>query len=302
MWLAIGLCCVALAVIAVVPLLIIAAWICVDPGARQRLSRAFSAQGNGVFDRVARAVDPLTTWGYRHRVALALQRAGIERWTSGHLFAVQLACMAILVAPAVAIVFAQSTGSDALGAEGDGLRILLPGGVVLAFSLSGWWMPGAWLGCRRRARVFEISRGMPSFLDLLCLGLDCGMNLQGSVQLALEHMPPGALRAEWNRMLLDMRSGMGRAEALRQLSNRVDVPAIRQLVTTLAQGERVGLSLTRILGDFARHERASRMMAAEKQAMRAPVKMLVPLSLCIFPCTFLILGFPVFVIVADLAP
>ena len=44
------------------------------------------------------------------------------------------------------------------------------------------------------------------------------------------------------------------------------------------------------------------MMAAEKQAMRAPVKMLVPLSLCIFPCTFLILGFPVFIVVSDLAP
>ena len=103
-------------------------------------------------------------------------------------------------------------------------------------------------------------------------------------------------------MLLDMRSGMGRAEALRQLSARVNIPAVRQLVSTLAQGERVGLSLTRVLGDFARHERARRMMTAEKQAMRAPVKMLIPLSLCIFPCTFLILGFPVLVIVADLPP
>ena len=143
---------------------------------------------------------------------------------------------------------------------------------------------------------------MPSFVDLLCLGLDCGMNLQGSVQLALGHLPVGALRSEWNRMLLDMRSGMGRAEALRQLSARVNIPAVRQLVSTLAQGERVGLSLTRVLGDFARHERARRMMTAEKQAMRAPVKMLIPLSLCIFPCTFLILGFPVLVIVADLPP
>ena len=298
MWISIALGCGTLAVVAAVPLLLVVCGIFLDPNARSRHRRALCAYGRALFDRAAKSVDPLTTWGYRHRVALALKRSGVEGWTSGHLFALQLAFSGGAVALVMPWIGVTNAGDG--GAGGIEFMRLVSG--VAAFAVIGWLIPGAWLRHRRQARLLEISRGMPSFLDLLCLGLDCGMNLQGSVQLALEHLPAGALRSEWNRMLLDMRSGVGRSEALRQLSVRVDVPAIRQLVTTLAQGERVGLGLTRILGDFARHERARRMMAAEKQAMRAPVKMLVPLSLCIFPCTFLILGFPVLVIVTDLSP
>ena len=298
MWISIAVGCGALAVVAAVPLLFVACSECLDPSARSRHRRALCTRCRAIFDRAAKAVDPFTTWGYRHRSAVALKRSGVDGWTSGHLFATQLA----FSGGAVALVVPWMSFTNARDGAAIGIEFMLNAIGIVAFAAIGWLIPGTWLRQRRRARLLEISRGMPSFLDLLCLGLDCGMNLQGSVQLALEHLPAGALRSEWNRMLLDMRSGAGRAEALRQLSNRVDVPAIRQLVATLAQGERVGLSLTRILGDFARYERARRMMAAEKQAMRAPVKMLVPLSLCIFPCTFLILGFPVLVIVTDLSP
>ena len=289
MWLLIGLGCAALTVATAVPLLVVAVRAALDPQSRSRHAATFLMHRGLLFDRVARIVDPLTTWSYRHRIARGLQRAGIEGWTSAHLFALQLAGAIVLPIASLMTLFGHADAT-----------VLFTGIAVSA--LIGWLMPGFWMRCRRRTRIAEIARGMPSFLDLLCLGLDCGMNLQSSVQLALDHLPAGALRVEWNRMLLDMRSGMTRAEALRQLSDRVDVPAIRQLVASLAQSERVGLSVTRILADFARHERARRMMAAEKQAMRAPVKMLVPLSLCIFPCTFLILGFPVFVVVADLSP
>ncbi len=289
MWLLIGLGCVALTVVAALPLLVVAVRAALDPESRSRHAATFLVQRGLLFDRVARLVDPLTTWSYRHRVARALQRAGIDGWTSAHLFALQLTGAIVLP---IASLMTQFNNADA--------TVVVTS--IAVSTLIGWSLPGFWIRYRRRARIAEIARGMPSFLDLLCLGLDCGMNLQSSVQLALDHLPAGALRLEWNRMLLDMRSGMTRAEALRQLSDRVDVPTIRQLVASLAQSERVGLSVTRILADFARHERARRMMTAEKQAMRAPVKMLVPLSLCIFPCTFLILGFPVFVVVADLSP
>ncbi len=289
MWLSIGLGCVALMVVTAVPLMVVAARTALNPQERARHAKTISVRCGLLFDCLARLVDPLTTWSYRHRVAGALQRAGVVGWTSAHLFALQLVCAIGLAVVNLMTVFNFAEAPVVATS-------------TAATSVLGWLIPAFWMRCRRRARIAEITRGMPSFLDLLCLGLDCGMNLQSSVQLALDHLPAGALRAEWSRMLMDMRSGMTRAEALRQLSNRVDVPTIRQLVASLAQSERVGLSLTRILGDFARHERARRMMAAEKQAMRAPVKMLVPLSLCIFPCTFLILGFPVFIVVSDLAP
>lgn len=250
--------------------------------------------------RLAMRAEPLTTWNYRHRMSVRLQRAGLRHWRPAHVFSLQT-CLAIGVSVLSAPILL--TSNRVGGAASDvSLQLVVTAGQCLGVGVIGWIAPQFWLRWLRDQRRNAISAGMPSYLDLLCLGLDCGMNLQGSIQLAIDHLPHGALRTEWNRMLLDIRSGMARPEALRQLADRADVTVIRHLVSTLAQGERAGLGLARILTDFACNERARRMLLAEKQAMRAPVKMLVPLALCIFPCTFLILGFPVLAILADLNP
>jgi tight adherence protein C len=125
------------------------------------------------------------------------------------------------------------------------------------------------------------------------LGLDAGLNLQASIQLALEHVGEGALHQEWSTMLADMRAGQSRALALRQLSQRLNLPSIRQLISSLIHGESMGFSLGRIIQVYADQQRAQCLMQAEKQALQAPVKMLFPMAFCIFPCTFIILGFPV---------
>jgi tight adherence protein C len=70
---------------------------------------------------------------------------------------------------------------------------------------------------------------------------------------------------------------------------------MRQLISSLIQGETMGFSLGRIIQVYADQHRAQRLMQAEKQALQAPVKMLFPMALCIFPCTFIVLGFPVVV-------
>lgn len=290
--------CGALAVGVAVPIAMTACRCLVDSRRRSCGFQALAAQAGRLIDRLAGILEPLTTWGYRRRSLSRMRRAGVSGWTAGHLAATQVLSALTMILIMVAVCWITAPGAQDSAVFYNDWR----GGVLAGCVIAGWVMPAVWLRQRRLARIQEIGRGMPTFLDLLCLGLDCGMNLQASVQLALEHLPEGALRAEWHQMLLDMRSGAGRAEALRHLSDRVDVPSIRQLVSTLAQGERAGLGMTRILGDFARHERARRMLLAEKQAMQAPVRMLIPLALCIFPCTFLILGFPVLVIFTDLSP
>ena len=70
---------------------------------------------------------------------------------------------------------------------------------------------------------------------------------------------------------------------------------MRQLLAALIQGEALGLGMAHIIEVYGAQQRAQRLMAAEKRALQAPVKMLFPLALFIFPCTFLILGFPVVV-------
>jgi tight adherence protein C len=227
---------------------------------------------------------PVVTWGQRRRISNHIERAGLSDWTFPQVYFLQ--CSAALLCVVVAIwcllsslISFQLTAFFAL----------------IACGCCGWWMPLWWLMRRHQHRLHSMSRQFPFFLDMVGLGLDAGLNLQASVQLALEHVGEGALHQEWSKMLAEMRAGQSRSQALRQLSQRLHLPSMRQLISSLIQGESMGFSLGRIIQVYSDQQRAQRLMQAEKQALQAPVKMLFPMALCIFPCTFIVLGFPVVV-------
>lgn len=227
---------------------------------------------------------PAVTWGQRRRISIHLERAGLSDWTFSQVYFLQCASALLCLTVALwclltALIAFRATAFFALIASG----------------CCGWWMPLWWLMRRYQHRLRSMSRQFPFFLDMVGLGLDAGLNLQASVQLALEHVGEGALHQEWSKMLADMRAGQSRSQALRQLSQRLHLPSMRQLISSLIQGESMGFSLGRIIQVYADQQRAQRLMQAEKQALQAPVKMLFPMALCIFPCTFIVLGFPVVV-------
>ena len=97
------------------------------------------------------------------------------------------------------------------------------------------------------------------------------------------------LRREFSRVLRDIRAGRSRAEALRDLADRTGTLAIQNLVSSLIQAERTGSSLGPLLRSQSEQLRTERFQRAEKLAMEAPVKLLGPLVMFIFPCTFLVL-------------
>jgi tight adherence protein C len=101
------------------------------------------------------------------------------------------------------------------------------------------------------------------------------------------------LKDEFARLLRDVRAGKPRAEALRELAARMDMPAVSSFVATLIQAEATGMSLGPILRAQADQRRTERFARAEKLAMEAPVKLLFPLIFFIFPCVFAILMFPI---------
>ena len=153
--------------------------------------------------------------------------------------------------------------------------------------------PGA-AGYRHRAkRLRRISRALPFYLDIVTLSVESGTNLTGALSHAVAKGPAGPLQAELERVLSDVRAGRTRAEALRALADRIDLPAIASWVAALVSAERQGSSLGPILRAQAEQRRQERFQLAEKLAMRAPVKMLFPLLVFIFPCTFVLLLFPV---------
>jgi tight adherence protein C len=163
---------------------------------------------------------------------------------------------------------------------------------LLAFA-AGYVFPGIWLRDKIQLRSRETLKTLPFFLDIVTLCVEAGLNLNGALAQAADKGPKGPLRDEIQRILRDMRAGKSRADALRTFADRMNEPSISNLVSALIQSESSGMNLGPVLRAQAEQRRSERFARAEKLAMEAPVKLLLPLIAFIFPCTFVVLGFPI---------
>jgi tight adherence protein C len=128
---------------------------------------------------------------------------------------------------------------------------------------------------------------------MLTLALEAGGSLSVALKVATERSPDSVLRRAFQRVQGDLRAGRSRVEALKALGDRLDMPAVTPLIAALIQADSSGGSLAAVLRAQSEQRLNERFSRAEKRAMEAPVRMLGPLVLCIFPCTFLILAFPI---------
>ena len=247
--------------------------------------------------RLGRWLLPFITWNQRHTLTHLLLRSALTDLDYAQIFAAR-----VLLSLLGLVIYLSAVGLGSI--QGRALRAELFVDIVLSMGLAAffWWLPILWLKQRYRQRLIAIERSLPFFLDIVGLGLGSGQNLQASLQLACDHLSDGALKAEWLQTLGDIRTGLGRSEALRQMSLRIELVTLRQLLSALIQGEALGQGMGQIVEVYGTQQRAQRLMNAEKLALQAPVKMLFPLALFIFPCTFLVLGFPVVVQLFGLQP
>ncbi len=165
--------------------------------------------------------------------------------------------------------------------------------VICSITILGALLPLIWLRDYAQRREREAVRTLPFLLDVLTLALEAGANLGGALAIAVDRLSPGALRDEMGHVLRDLRAGRPRAQAFAALADRIQLPAIASLVAALQIAERQGASLGAVLRAQAQQSRAARWLRAERQAMQAPVRMMLPLTICIFPGTFAVLLFPV---------
>ena len=166
---------------------------------------------------------------------------------------------------------------------------------ILCGALFGWLYPAIWLRDTIQSRRRELLKALPFFLDIITLCVEAGLNFQGALHQAVLKGPRGVLRDEFQRVLRDVRAGKPRAEALRTLAQRVSEGPVTNFVASVIQAERLGMNLGPVLRAQADQQRVERFLRAEKLAMEAPVKMLFPLIAFIFPCTFIVLFFPIVV-------
>ncbi|NBX41711.1 MAG: type II secretion system F family protein [Gammaproteobacteria bacterium] len=163
-------------------------------------------------------------------------------------------------------------------------------GVAFALWCVALLLPWLWLRDAAKARADEVVRELPVYVDMLTLALEAGGALSVALRVATERSPDSVLRRAFLRVQGDLRAGRTRAEALRALGERLDLPSVRPLVAALVQADASGGSFAAVLRAQADQRLDERFARAEKLAMEAPVKMLLPLVLCIFPCTFVVLA------------
>jgi tight adherence protein C len=160
--------------------------------------------------------------------------------------------------------------------------------LIPVFAGAGFYLPEMFLTQRIKIRREQIRSELPDALDLLAVSVEAGLGLDGAIAKLTEHLD-GALIDEFALTLGEMRIGEKRAEALKKLAERVPSPELAAFVRSVLQADQLGISLGRILRVQAADSRLRRQAAAEEKAMKAPIKMLFPTALFIFPAMFVVI-------------
>jgi len=168
------------------------------------------------------------------------------------------------------------------------------GTVWLLLTLTGFAFPLLWLRDKLKRRKLQITRALPYSLDLLTLGVEAGMDFTAALARIIQKLGDQPLSYEFAELLRQIRMGRSRSDALRDLADRVDVPELTSVVTSLIQADELGASLGPVLRIQSDQLRVRRSQRAEKLASEAPVKMLFPLVCFIFPTIFIMIGGTIF--------
>ncbi len=165
------------------------------------------------------------------------------------------------------------------------------GGIVAAAGvclLMAAGLPGYYLRLKAAARAKLALRELPDVLDLLTVSLEAGLGFDAALS-KLVSKSDGVLCAEFQRCLEEIRLGKTRREALIGVRDRVVLDELRVLISSILQAERLGIGMVQVLRVQSAEVREQRRQRAEEAAMKAPIKMLFPLVLFVFPSLFIVL-------------
>jgi tight adherence protein C len=218
----------------------------------------------------------LTPVGYLGQVRTKLVSAGMGDQQSLDRF-LAIRVVTVVLGP-VAAYFAYDY------APVSGLAQLMLTLLVLAVFIVG---PDAILNRKVEERQYAIRTKLPDVMDLLVISVEAGLGFEQALDRTVAAVP-GPLTEEFSRMLGEVRAGSSRADAMRALDARTNVPEIRSFVLAILQADTFGVSIGRVLRAQADEMRIKRRQLAQERAQKAPVKMLIPMVFCIFPALFVV--------------
>jgi|SRR5215218_2433343 tight adherence protein C len=150
-------------------------------------------------------------------------------------------------------------------------------------ALIGFVAPDLWLYQKAFDRSEEVRRTLADAVDLLTISVEAGLGFDAAVQQVARNTG-GPLAEEFSRVLREMQLGKGRSEALRGLAERTNVDDLKTFVGAMVQADSFGISISQVLRVQSNEMRVKRRQHAEKRAQQVPVKIMIPLILCVLPC------------------
>jgi tight adherence protein C len=170
--------------------------------------------------------------------------------------------------------------------------------VIVGITVVGFFGPNLYLYQRTYERSQRLQRDLPDAIDLLTISVESGLGFDAAVQQVARNTE-GPLAEEFSRVLREMQIGQGRAEALRALSERTNVPDVRSFVGAMVQADSFGIPIAQVLRVQSAEMRVKRRQRAEEKAQQVPVKITIPLIFCILPTLFIAVMGPAVLSIMD---
>jgi len=211
-----------------------------------------------------------------------LELAGNPRGLDPAMFWALRFIMALLVAAAMFLVFTRATVKWSWG-----LKLL----IVMLLVAVGFYLPDMFLTSKIQRRQKAILKALPDALDLLTICVEAGLGFDGAMARVYEKWD-NELSLAFGRVIREIQLGKLRREALRDMADRVGLPEMTSFVAAVIQSEQLGVSMARVLRIQADQMRIRRRQRAEEEAHKAPIKMLIPMALLIFPSICIVLMTP----------
>lgn len=163
--------------------------------------------------------------------------------------------------------------------------------ITAAFVGLGFYVPEMLITSRIQRRQKAVRKAMPDALDLLTICVEAGLGFDGAMQKVAEKWE-NELSLAFTRVIREVQLGKLRREALRDMADRIGIPEMTSFVAAVIQSEQLGVSMAKVLRIQADQMRIKRRQIAEEAAHKAPIKMLIPMALLIFPTICIVLMTP----------
>lgn len=239
-----------------------------------RIIKPFIKNANGFINRV-------TPKNYFEQMEKRLKEAGSPMNVSAG--GVIFAQIGLMAAAAVSILYVWAAFRPSI------LKILI---VILLMTGMIYIFPKLYLKQKIQQRQKEIEKSLPDVIDLLTVSIEAGLSFDGAMAKLVEKMS-GVLVQEFAVVLKEMRVGVAKRDAFKSLVERVPVPNLITFVGAIMQADQLGVSVGNVLRIQSSLTRQKRRQKAQETAMKAPIKMLLPMVFFILPTIFIVLLGPV---------